>query len=285
MTTTTQTFTGFRPEAIQFLADLADNNERSWFQPRKGDFERLLKGPLEALCVALDERFRERGIPLSADPAQLTVPDLSRRPVLEGQVAVQDAHQRVVPVRSTATPRPGGYFHLSPGEIYVGGGMWHPDRARLARLAGARRSRRRSRGARRPGVRGDVRLRRRRLAAAASRRASPRTIRAPTCSSSRTSRSVVACRTTTRPRPTCRTSSPTRSRARSRSSACWAGCPTRRQAVPTSASICSPAPGQGPRYPAATESRRVRRYNRADTDCDPDRGRPRVAAALEGPAR
>ena len=26
----------------------------------------------------------------------------------------------------------GAYFHLSPGEIYAGGGMWHPDRARLA---------------------------------------------------------------------------------------------------------------------------------------------------------
>jgi uncharacterized protein (TIGR02453 family) len=21
----------------------------------------------------------------------------------------------------------GGYFHMSPGEIYVGGGVWHPD--------------------------------------------------------------------------------------------------------------------------------------------------------------
>ena len=27
---------------------------------------------------------------------------------------------------------PGGYFHLSPGEIFVGGGMWHPEKDRLA---------------------------------------------------------------------------------------------------------------------------------------------------------
>ena len=26
----------------------------------------------------------------------------------------------------------GGYFHLEPGNIFVGGGMWHPERARLA---------------------------------------------------------------------------------------------------------------------------------------------------------
>src|SRR5262245_30931145 len=43
------TFTGFEPEAIQFLADLAANNERGWFQPRKAEYERLLKEPLEQL--------------------------------------------------------------------------------------------------------------------------------------------------------------------------------------------------------------------------------------------
>ena len=30
----TAPFTGFRPEAIQFLVDLAENNDRAWFQPR-----------------------------------------------------------------------------------------------------------------------------------------------------------------------------------------------------------------------------------------------------------
>ncbi|TME78848.1 MAG: DUF2461 domain-containing protein, partial [Chloroflexi bacterium] len=43
MAISTQTFTGFRPEAIQFLADLAVNNDRAWFQARKADYERLLK--------------------------------------------------------------------------------------------------------------------------------------------------------------------------------------------------------------------------------------------------
>src|SRR6266550_555599 len=64
------TFTGFRPEAIQFLVDLTENNDRAWFQPRKGEYERLLKEPLEALCVALGERFEARGIPMRADPVK-----------------------------------------------------------------------------------------------------------------------------------------------------------------------------------------------------------------------
>jgi uncharacterized protein (TIGR02453 family) len=63
-------FAGFQPEAIDFLAELSQNNDRAWFQPRKPEYERLLKQPLEALCVALDEVFRARGIPLKADPAR-----------------------------------------------------------------------------------------------------------------------------------------------------------------------------------------------------------------------
>jgi uncharacterized protein (TIGR02453 family) len=127
----TQAFTGFHPEAIQFLADLADNNERSWFQPRKADFERLLKTPLEELCVALDQRFRERGIPLSADPARspfriyrdvrFSKDKSPYKTNIGASFPYIDGHAEA-----------GGYFHLSPGEIFAGGGMWHPDRTRLA---------------------------------------------------------------------------------------------------------------------------------------------------------
>src|SRR6476619_5657661 len=67
---TTTTFAGFRPEAIQFLAELAEHNSRDWFQPRKGDYERFLKEPMEQLCVALERQFRSRDIPLHADPAK-----------------------------------------------------------------------------------------------------------------------------------------------------------------------------------------------------------------------
>ena len=49
MAVATSTFTGFSRDAIQFLTDLADYNDRSWFQPRKAEYERLLKEPLEAL--------------------------------------------------------------------------------------------------------------------------------------------------------------------------------------------------------------------------------------------
>ena len=136
----TATFTGFRAEAVQFLAELAANNERAWFQPRKADYERLLKEPLEALCVALDERFRARGIPLRADPAKSPfriyrdvrfAKDKSPYktnigasfPWADDAGNDPDGRSHTANVHSS-----GGYFHLSPGEIYVGGGYWHPEK-------------------------------------------------------------------------------------------------------------------------------------------------------------
>jgi uncharacterized protein (TIGR02453 family) len=143
MAVATSTFSGFQPDAIQFLADLAANNERDWFQPRKAEFERLLKTPLEELCVALEEQFRARDIPLHADPVKSpfriyrdTRFSKDKSPYKTHLAAsfgwagdgVDAAAGRSHTENVHAS---GGYFHLQPGEIYVGGGVWHPDSAWL----------------------------------------------------------------------------------------------------------------------------------------------------------
>jgi uncharacterized protein (TIGR02453 family) len=130
MAMATAPFTGFTRGAIDFLAELAANNDRAWFQPRKADYERLVKGPLEALCLALGERFEARGIPLRAD---------ARSPFrIYRDTRFSNDKSPYKPYASASFPwagdggGPGGYFHFQPGEMYVGGGMWHPEPARLA---------------------------------------------------------------------------------------------------------------------------------------------------------
>ena len=147
MTTTTETFTGFRPEALQFLADLAANNDRAWFAPRKADYERLLKGPLEALCGALDETFRTRGIPLDADPTRSPfriyrdVRFSKDKSPYKTQVAASfpwsEGGDADGPHGFGEGGNPGGYFHMAPGEVYIGGGMWHPPTAKLTAFRNA----------------------------------------------------------------------------------------------------------------------------------------------------
>jgi uncharacterized protein (TIGR02453 family) len=140
MAVSAPSFTGFRPEAIQFLADLTANNERAWFQPRKAEYERLLKAPMEELCVALEAEFRSREIPLHADAARSpfriyrdTRFSKDKSPYKTHVAAsfawagdgIDAATGRS---HTESVHASGGYFHLQPGEIYVGGGVWHPDK-------------------------------------------------------------------------------------------------------------------------------------------------------------
>jgi uncharacterized protein (TIGR02453 family) len=124
-------FSGFSPEAIQFLADLAANNDRAWFQPRKADYERLLKEPLEALVAALAERFEARGIPLQADPKRSPFRIYRDTRFSKDKSPYKHNVSASFPF-TEGYGGAGGYFHFQPGEMYMGGGMWHPEPTRLA---------------------------------------------------------------------------------------------------------------------------------------------------------
>lgn len=134
-------FPGFQPEAIHFLLELSVNNDRAWFQPRKAEYERLLKEPLEALCEALGERFEARGLPLRADvrsPFRI-YRDIRFSKDKSPYKTHVSASFPWSPEGAPAVPRSrtesvhhvGGYFHVEPDEGYVGGGMWHPERPLL----------------------------------------------------------------------------------------------------------------------------------------------------------
>jgi uncharacterized protein (TIGR02453 family) len=134
------TFTGFRPEAIQFLADLAANNDRAWFQPRRAEYERLLKEPMEALCAALAEQFEVRGIALRADPKRSPF-RIYRDTRFSRDKSPYKTHLsasfpytggQAGPARAAERAHgSGGYFHFQPGEMFAGGGMWMPEKPRL----------------------------------------------------------------------------------------------------------------------------------------------------------
>jgi uncharacterized protein (TIGR02453 family) len=124
-------FRGFRPEALGFLVELALNNERSWFHPHKSEYERLLKEPLAQLCVAVNEAFVARGVPLAADPARSPFRIYRDVRFSKDKSPYKTAASASFPWTGEGGGV-GGYFHLEPGEVFVGGGMWHPSPARLA---------------------------------------------------------------------------------------------------------------------------------------------------------
>ena len=143
MAVTAPPFAGFSPAAIQFLADLAQNNDRAWFQPRKAEYERLLKEPLEAMIAALADRLAARGVPMVADPKRAPF-RIYRDTRFSKDKAPYKAHLGASFPWVEDAPGAeaggghderahgnGGYFHFQPGEMYVGGGMWQMEKPRL----------------------------------------------------------------------------------------------------------------------------------------------------------
>jgi uncharacterized protein (TIGR02453 family) len=124
-------FTGFSRDAVQFLVELALHNERSWFQPRKAEYERLLKEPMEALCRALAGRLEADGLPLRADPARSPF-RIYRDVRFSADKSPYKTHVSASFPWAGEGGGVGAYFHLQPGEMFAGGGMWHPEPSQLA---------------------------------------------------------------------------------------------------------------------------------------------------------
>lgn len=136
-------FSGFPPAAIQFLADLAQNNDHAWFQPRKAEFERVLKEPMEAMIAALADSLASKGVPMLADPKRApfriyrdTRFSKDKSPY-KGHLGATFPWVEDSPGTETGGGHDeraygnGGCFNFQPGEMYVGGGMWQMDKPKL----------------------------------------------------------------------------------------------------------------------------------------------------------
>ena len=121
----------FDDDLLEYLADLADNNERAWFQDHKKRYEQSLKDP--ALRFIAD----------AAKPLAAVSPHMTAIPKAQGgslfriyrdtrfskdktpyktHLGIQFKHARGKDVHA-----PGYYLHIEPGESFFGAGTWHPD--------------------------------------------------------------------------------------------------------------------------------------------------------------
>ena len=64
----TSTFPGYPADALAFLAKLAANNEKPWFEANRDIFEQALKIPTAALVTAVADALRARDLPLEGSP-------------------------------------------------------------------------------------------------------------------------------------------------------------------------------------------------------------------------
>ena len=131
----TATVPYFRPAALTFLRNLARNNDREWFTPRKAVFEAELKEPMLAIIRKVTDAMVDFA-PEHVRPAEKSLFRIYRdtrfssdkRPY-KTHIAAWWSHQGL-----EKTSGAGYYFHVSAKEVIIAAGAYMPEKDQLAAI-------------------------------------------------------------------------------------------------------------------------------------------------------
>src|SRR5215470_6057062 len=126
------TFPGFSPDALTFLRSLKRNNRRDWFQPRKEQYESLIKRPMLEMIGCLNTELA-RFAPAYVTPPEKAVYRIYRDTRFSPDKTPYKTHIAAVFPRRTALKREGAvfYLHFTEKEVLAFGGVYSPDRDEL----------------------------------------------------------------------------------------------------------------------------------------------------------
>lgn len=122
---------------FQFLRDLKANNRRDWFQEQKWRYERDVRQPLLEQIESLAGPLEELSPHFVADKSSLFRPHRDTRFSADKSPYKLHAAAQFRHERGKDAHAPGFYLHLEPGQVFVGGGLWRPEAANLARVRDA----------------------------------------------------------------------------------------------------------------------------------------------------
>ena len=128
----------FGPELFDFLRDLRENNDRDWFKANKARYEHDVKEPLLGFISDFGPRIAKVSPHIRADPRPTggslfriyrDVRFSKNKAPYKVHAAAQFRHKGGKDVHA-----PGFYLHLEPGQVFAGGGIWHPDPPTLKKI-------------------------------------------------------------------------------------------------------------------------------------------------------
>jgi uncharacterized protein (TIGR02453 family) len=114
----------FPKEGLDFLRGLKRNNRRPWFQKRKDDYEQYVKAPMVEFVMALAHDLPPEYV---ADPAK-SIFRIYRDVRFSKDKSPYKTHAAAhFPPRGKPRGLGAGlYFHISPDEVWIGGGYYAP---------------------------------------------------------------------------------------------------------------------------------------------------------------
>jgi uncharacterized protein (TIGR02453 family) len=122
----------FSAETLRFLRGLKRNNRRDWFNAHKEQYETHVRQPMTAIVERLADDFRAFAPELVASP-KISMYRIYRDTRFSENKAPYKTHVAAVfPTRGLPKHEGAGlYFHVSPEEVWIGGGMYMPQPPQL----------------------------------------------------------------------------------------------------------------------------------------------------------
>ena len=118
--------------SLAFLRALKRNNRREWFQPRKEQFDADVREPMLAIVERLADDLRSIAPEIVVDPKTAIYRIYRDTRFSENKTPYKTHVAAVFPWRGLAKHEGAGlYFHVSPDEVWMGGGMYSPQTAQL----------------------------------------------------------------------------------------------------------------------------------------------------------
>src|SRR6058998_4224134 len=122
----------FTAETLRFLRALKRNNRREWFNAHRDDYEAYVRRPMTAIVERLAEDFRAVAPELVASPKVSIYRIYRDTRFSENKTPYKTHVAAVFPTRGLPKHEGAGlYFHVSPTEVWVGGGMYAPQMPQL----------------------------------------------------------------------------------------------------------------------------------------------------------
>lgn len=117
----------FAPAALTFFRELAENQDRTWFQAHRDAYERDVLAPLHALVEALNAELPRRGVPLAAEPRK-AVFRIHRDVRFRRDKRPYKTHAGAVMSRDGSKGAFGLlYIHIDPAGSFCASGFYQPE--------------------------------------------------------------------------------------------------------------------------------------------------------------
>jgi len=121
------TFTGFPPETLAFFSELASNNNKSWFEAHRDDYDEYVMEPSREFVIAIGERLRKLAPNVMADPrVNKSIFRIYRDTRFSNDKTPYKTHLALwFPVNQGGAKfdHPGYYFYLAPDNLMLGAGI------------------------------------------------------------------------------------------------------------------------------------------------------------------